>query len=96
MWSFIGPAALGLGLGLALANAGTIAHERARATDALDALVTERLRHHNTAAALGTCQDRLDLTEQGMRLDHDLPTDLGDFVLPDAWRVPGPTGSPVD
>jgi len=77
----------GAGLGLGLAFGAMLWHERDRATDLQDALLSETLARYSAVARLGTCQAARDALREGREIDDAIPNDLDGFVLPDDWRV---------
>lgn len=77
----------GAGLGLGLAFGGLLFFERDRASDLQDALLSERLTHYGTVAQLATCQATRNALREGRDIDAEIPLDLGDFIVPDSWRV---------
>jgi hypothetical protein len=62
-------------------------HERDRAGDLQDDLLAETLARYGVVAQLATCQATRDALREGREIDADIPLDLGDFVIPDDWRV---------
>jgi len=77
----------GVGLGLGIAFGGMLWHERDRATDLQDALLTETLERYEVNARLGVCQASRAALIEGQEIDREIPNNLDDFVLPDDWRV---------
>lgn len=85
----------GAGLGIGLAFGGILWTERNRAGDLQDALLSETLARYGVVAELATCQATRDALREGREIDADIPLDLGDFVIPDDWRV-RPVPSPAE
>jgi hypothetical protein len=77
----------GAGLGLGLSFGAILWHERDRAGELQDALLSETLARYGVVAQLATCQATRDALREGREIDADIPLDLGDFVIPDDWRV---------
>ena len=73
----------GAGLGLALGFGGMLWNERNVASDLRERVLTTQVSHVNTAAALGTCQARLQLAREGREIDLEIPLDFDGTVLPD-------------
>ena len=73
----------GAGLGLGLAFGGLLWTERNVATDLRERILSTQVDHLNTAAALGTCQARLQLAREGREIDLEIPLDFDGTVLPD-------------
>lgn len=80
----------GAGVGIAAATSLAAWYTFHRVEDLQDALLAERLARYETVAQLGTCQATRDALRDGREIDADIPLDLGDFVVPDSWRVRPP------
>ena len=82
----------GAGLGLALGLGGMLWVERNTASDLRERVLSTQIDHLNTAAALGTCQARIQLAQEGREIDRDIPLDFDGSVLPDPdWLLGQPT-----
>ena len=73
----------GAGLGMALGFGGMLWNERDVAAGLRERVLTTQIDHINTAAALGTCQARLELAREGREIDLEIPLDFDGTVLPD-------------
>jgi hypothetical protein len=85
----------GAGLGIGLAFGAILWNERDRAGDLQNALLAETLARYGVVADLATCQATRNALREGREIDADIPLDLGDFAIPDAWRV-RPVPNPAD
>lgn len=78
----------GAGLGMAIGFGGMLWNERDVASDLRDRVLNTHIDHINTAAALGTCQARVQLAREGREIDLEIPLDFGGTVLPDpGWLL---------
>jgi hypothetical protein len=73
----------GAGLGLALGLGGMLWVERNVASDLRARVLATQVDHLNTAAALGTCQARIQLAQEGREIDLEIPLTFDGTVLPD-------------
>ena len=85
----------GAGLGLALGLGGMLWVERNVASDLRERVLSTQVDHLNTAAALGTCQARIQLAQEGREIDLDIPLTFDGTVLPDPDWLFG-DGQPAD